>query len=62
MKLEDFVTTEIRNIMQFAAAWREHNIQDKDKWPLEMLEWGWFKNYMAYCAKQLEAQQQKEAA
>lgn len=55
MTLSEFITTETERLLGFAKLWREHNLKDPPKFPLELSgELPWCKQFLAYSARDIE--------
>lgn len=54
MTLEDFMTQQTCNVLDFSAAWRDHNKDKPNAFPLLMNDRSWFCQYLSFMARKIE--------
>lgn len=60
--LDDFIKSEMENLMKFAAAWRECNDKKPEMYPNDHSnKYAWYKQYLAFTARRLDEEGSKAA-
>lgn len=55
MKLEEFITSQTENLIQFSEQWRKNNADKPEQFPLEGRNSAfWVRLYLNYCYREME--------